>query len=161
MKVRANILIDPDGRVRSGRNSSPLSSPADRARFHQLRHWADCIVVGGATFRSEPYQNSSRNEKEGAPIITFSRSSEEITDWRKAFNEISSHHGDQILVEAGPNLLHQLINAGIIDELYLTRTQRESEDLESPRFDLAWIDGWPLVSREISSEDLFEVYSRP
>jgi riboflavin biosynthesis pyrimidine reductase len=151
---RANILIDPLGRVRAGRNSSSLSGKEDRKRFHQLREWADCILIGGETFRSEPYKDCPR------PLIVFSRTEKTISDWRKEFREIAAKYGENILVEAGPGLLEQLIEAEVIDQIHLTRTIRESQDSSSPVFHLNKISDWRLISREEENGDLFEVYRR-
>lgn len=154
-QARANILIDPFGRVRSGQNSAPLSSPSDRRRFHQLRSWADCIVIGGETFRSEPYHLTS------IPVIHFSRSKEVISDWAVEFLEIAQRHGQKILIEAGPGLLHQLLENSIVEQLHITRTQRRSEDLSSPIFDLSLIATWQLLSSETEDQETFEVFVRP
>lgn len=149
---RANILIDPLGRVRAGSNSAHLSSKEDRKRFHQLRDWAECIVVGGETFRSEPYDRVS------LPVISFSRSTREISDWHLEFVEISKKFGSKILVEAGPNLLNQLIEANVINQIHLTRTRRRSDDIASPVFSLDQISDWQMISQEVGDEDVFEVY---
>lgn len=152
--ARANILIDPLGRVRVGKNSARLSSTGDRVRFHKLRAWADCIVVGGETLRSEPY------DKSALPVIVFSRSKRVISDWQVEFLEISKKYGSKILVEAGPNLLGQLIDARVIEQIHLTRTNRQSDDIESPVFDLSQIKDWKVISVENDEENVFEVYRR-
>lgn len=153
-QARANILIDPLGRVRAGKNSARLSSTGDRVRFHQLRAWADCIVVGGETFRREPYDKST------LPIIVFSRSERVISDWQVEFLEISKIYGSKILIEAGPDLLTQLIDARVIEQIHLTRTNRHSDDIESPVFDLSRIKDWKVISVENDEENVFEVYRR-
>lgn len=151
---RANILIDPLGRVRAGKNSAPLSSPGDRDRFHQLRQWADCLVVGGETFRNEPYHLSS------LPVASYSRTLKVISDWPGEFRDLAGRYGDKILVEAGPNLLHQLLDAQVIDQIHLTRTSRRSDDATSPIFDLTRIKEWKVLSEEADQENVFEIYSR-
>ena len=54
--LRANMLSSVDGSVTGadGR-SGTLSTPADRALFHHLRHLCDAIVVGAGTARAENY----------------------------------------------------------------------------------------------------------
>lgn len=151
---RANILIDPLGRVRSGKNSAPLSSKNDRERFHQLRAWADCIVVGGQTHRSEPYHLTS------LPVISYSKSQKAISDWPGEFLEIAKRYGSKILVEAGPNLLHQLLDANVIDQIHITQTTRRSDDATSPVFDLSRIKDWKVISQEMDEENAFKIYRR-
>ena len=153
-QARANILIDPLGRVRAGKNSARLSSMGDRMRFHRLRAWADCIVVGGETLRSEPY------DKSALPVIVFSRSKRVISDWQVEFLEISKKYGSKILIEAGPDLLGQLLDARVIEQIHLTRTNRQSDDIESPVFDLSRIDDWKVTSVENDEENVFQVYRR-
>jgi riboflavin biosynthesis pyrimidine reductase len=174
---RANLLIDPSGRVRaqelassssgqsvsgqsvSGQStphltSSPLSSLEDRRRFREHRQWAHAIVIGGETARVEPYGKSKK------PVLIYSHKKQRIDDWESEFSSLASRYGAHILIEAGPNLLHQLLEAGVVDELYLTRTDIRSKDLSSPRFNLELLEKLELIASERIGSDTFERYSR-
>jgi hypothetical protein len=67
MPVVANIVLGKDGATTSNGNSAPLSSGADRERFHQLRMATDLIVIGGETSRREPYR------QDPVPLAVMSR----------------------------------------------------------------------------------------
>lgn len=159
--VIASLLIDPSGRVRRGKSSTPLSSPEDRTRFRSLRRWADCIVIGGQTANAEPYSKIAAESR--IPLVIYSRSGREVVDWQSEFADLASIHGRHLLVEAGPGLLEQLIDSEVIDRLYLTRTTRRSDDEASPKFDtslLAESRSFELIERIEGQEDLFEIYQR-
>jgi riboflavin biosynthesis pyrimidine reductase len=94
------------------------------------------------------------------PVIVFSRSKRVISDWQVEFLEISKKYGSKILIEAGPDLLGQLIDASVIQQIHLTRTNRQSDDIESPVFDLSQIKDWKVISVENDEENAFEVYRR-
>jgi riboflavin biosynthesis pyrimidine reductase len=166
---RANLLIDPAGRVRAqdlgsasgpaGESaakltSSPLSSLEDRRRFREHRQWAHLIVIGGETGRVEPYGKSKK------PVLIYSHRKRSVDDWESEFSALASRYGAHILIEAGPNLLHQLLEAGVVDELYLTRTDIRSKDLSSPRLNLDLLEKLKLVESERIGSDTFERYHR-
>ena len=155
--VVASLLVDPYGRVSESGSSLPLSSPEDRARLRALRSWSSCILVGSTTFRSGGYQALR------TPVITYSRSTEEIRDWDQELARVRAIHGPRILVEAGPNILEQLIDHELVERLYLTRTSRESKDSTGPRFNLTLLDDrerMKLVDSIQAREDRFEIYDR-
>lgn len=164
---RANLLIDPVGRVRAqdlgsasgpvGESaakltSSPLSSLEDRRRFREHRQWAHLIVIGGETGRVEPYGKSKK------PVLIYSHRKRSVDDWESEFSALASRYGAHLLIEAGPNLLHQLLEACVVDELYLTRTDIRSKDLSSPRFNLDLLAKLELVESERIGSDTFERY---
>jgi riboflavin biosynthesis pyrimidine reductase len=156
-EVIASLLIDPSGRVRDGGTSRSLSSAEDRRRFLSLRKWADCILVGSNTAAAENYRTTS------LPVIIYSRREREIEDWKAEISRLKSTFGSHILVEAGPTLLTQLIDQGLIDSLYLTRTRRISKDVTSPIFDPSLhlqAGSMKLMESSRGEEDLFEVYER-
>ena len=118
-------------------------------------------MVGGRTAAVEPYAQIAK--KSGIAVAIYSRSDREIVDWQEEFERLKSIHGSHLIVEAGPALLEVLIAVGLIDRLYLTRTERRSSDEESPVFDLSLLDpsgSFTLVEQLESSEDRFEVYQR-
>ncbi len=157
IKVISSLLIDPVGRVRDGVSSRPLSSEDDRQRFLALRASADCIVIGRKTWESESYAKTK------VPVIVYSRATSPITRWAIELDRLQKEHGPRIVIEAGPDLLEQLLHEDLIDRLYLTKTSRESKDESSPRFDLALLDRegrMDLIDSNRGAEDLFEVYQR-
>lgn len=155
--VVASLVVDPEGRVSESGNSLPLSSPEDRARLNALRQWSSCILVGAATFRSGGYHESR------TPVISYSRSTGEISDWNQELARVRAVHGPKILIEAGPNILEQLLEQELVERLYLTKSSRESKDITSPRFNLTLLEdgrGMKLIDSIQGSEDRFEVYER-
>lgn len=157
----ASLLIDPEGRVRQGRSSRALSSPQDRIRLRSMRQWGDCIAIGRQTSQAEPYAKITAEAE--IPLVIYSRTKREITDWQDEFARLRFLHGPRILVEAGPALLEQMIEQAVIDRLYLTRTSRVSSDANSPRFNLELLAAsgpFDPIERIEGDEDLFEVYQR-
>lgn len=59
--VVANFVASLDGRASLTGESAPLSNPADRALFHELRAQADAILVGTGTLRVERYGRLAKN----------------------------------------------------------------------------------------------------
>jgi riboflavin biosynthesis pyrimidine reductase len=166
MPVVANIVLGKDGATTSKGNSAPLSSGADRERFHQLRKATDLIVIGGETSRREPYR------KTPAPLAVVSR--RELLSGTAAENpqaflirggigpallELQSKY-TSILLECGARLLSEALALNLIDDLYITQTNTAGEGpyflFETPQYDLA------LVSEESSEtgEELFRHYAR-
>ena len=54
-RVALNMVASLDGRIAVNGRSAPLSSPADRALFHELRAQADAVMAGARTMRLERY----------------------------------------------------------------------------------------------------------
>jgi riboflavin-specific deaminase-like protein len=54
--VVLNMAASVDGRAAVGGRSAPLTSPADRALFHELRARADAVMAGATTARVERYR---------------------------------------------------------------------------------------------------------
>jgi riboflavin biosynthesis pyrimidine reductase len=157
INVIASLLIDPMGRVREGSSSRPLSSPEDRQRFLSLRTLADCILVGRRTWESESYSKTK------TPVVVYSRRINPITQWNLEILRLQREYGPQVVIEAGPDLLGQLLKEDVIDRLYLTKTSRESRDESSPRFDLEtflFSETMELIESIAGEEDFFEVYQR-
>ena len=122
-----------DGSTTVNNSSIGLSTNEDRARFKQLRSKADLILIGGNTARREPYKKTPvplfilthakvRLQPKNQLAKQFSMS---ITD---LLSEISNNFAPtestfpiNLLVEAGPILLQQMIELSLIDNLYLTK----------------------------------------
>ncbi|CAB4867120.1 unannotated protein [freshwater metagenome] len=127
MSVIASLVVAQDGSTVKGGISSGVASIQDRNRFLARRREADCIIIGGKTARNEPYHRTP------VPVVVISRSMiNSLADNRIAFwwnttpeNAIArakKTFGENILVEAGPNLVKEMIGAGLIDGLELSVT---------------------------------------
>ena len=159
--VSANLVLAANGATTIGGRSAPLSSGGDRVRFHTLRTEADLIVIGGRTARTEPY------EKTPCELVVISRGHDL---GRAAANPVArlSHlpisellpilrrDGHRVLIEAGASLLSEAIQAGEVDQLFITRTARLgdgdyfAEELITKNFE--------LIEEERSKEDRFQIW---
>ena len=165
LNVIANLVVGSDGATSKNGSSVGLSSPADRQRFHDLRKQSDAILIGGSTARREPYK------KTPIPLFIITHSLVRLQPKNQlakqlnlppklALVEISNFFADkeraQILVEAGPKLLTQMIEEGLIQTLYLTinhgATGENIIDLNQ------LIRTFKLVSSEKIADDEFQIY---
>jgi len=128
LTVKANLVVGANGATTLVGRSHGLSSGADRARFHEIRSWADCILIGGESYRSEPYQNTpvplfvcSHVLAGISPAIVLSLSPVE------SLKEIAQRGFSNILIEGGAHLLSDLLKASLIDGLYITHTDIEGD----------------------------------
>lgn len=130
-RVSATLVIGSNGATSIAGTSRGLSTSGDRERFLQLRRSAAAILIGGATFRSEPYTKlripvyvSSATLNPGEydePIRIFPLSPEDL------LAKVSGEIDGPILVEGGAKFLAPLLTTGRIGTLYLTRTTREGD----------------------------------
>jgi riboflavin biosynthesis pyrimidine reductase len=129
----ANLIVGNDGSTTSNNSSIGLSTDEDRLRFQQLRSRSDLILIGGNTARREPYKRTPvplyilthakvRLQPKNQLAKQFSLGIGEL------FSEISNNFPPtdstspiNLLVEAGPILLKQMIELSLIDHLYLTK----------------------------------------
>ena len=153
----ANLIVGADGSTTLAGSSIGLSTEEDRKRFHDLRSKNDLILIGGNTARREPYKRTPiplyilthtkvrlqpKNQLVKQFALTPAAMIEEI---KSSFNPEQSATIN-LLVEAGPALLKQMIEAGLIDNLYLTvNLEKTGENLISIT-DLT--NGFELISRE-------------
>ncbi len=130
-KVRANLLVAANGATTFEGSSRKLSPKSDRERFHELRRQADILLIGGNTFRNEPYlglsipvyvSTRSPNKPDKSPNVEFFQLSptQLVANAGKNFNSI--------LVEGGASFLSELIENLAIDELLITRVERSGDD---------------------------------
>jgi len=127
--VIANLIVGADGSTIKNGSSIGLSTPADRKLFHQLREQSTAIVIGGNTARREPYK------KTAIPLYIITHSKLRLqpkNQLAKQLNldpdsalkfilaEIADQPSAQLLIEAGPKLLIELIKTKLVDKLYLT-----------------------------------------
>jgi riboflavin biosynthesis pyrimidine reductase len=128
-KVVANIVVASNGMTTLNGISGELSNPDDRTRFHALRGSSSAIVIGGSTFRREPYKRvplplyvASRVEGPGNSTAKFFALSP-IEIVKLAVTEVKG----AVLIEGGVNFLKELISHQEIDEIYITRVQKAGD----------------------------------
>ena len=130
VKVMANILLARNLATSLGGSSRALSPESDRIRFHQIRRLAKAILIGGQSYRNEPYSNlslplyiSSRTLAEGASGSQFIFNQEPAWLIKRALLE----KGSPVLVEGGVNFISSLITQSLIDLLYITRVNHDGD----------------------------------
>jgi riboflavin biosynthesis pyrimidine reductase len=129
----ANLIVGNDGSTTANNSSIGLSTDEDRLRFQQLRSKSDLILIGGNTARREPYKRTPvplyilthakvRLQPKNQLAKQFSMGIADL------FSEISNNFPPteitspiNLLVEAGPVLLQEMIDLALINHLYLTK----------------------------------------
>jgi riboflavin biosynthesis pyrimidine reductase len=134
MPIIATLVVGADGSTSKNGNSAGVTTELDRTEFLQRRRRADCIIIGGNTARTEPYQRTP------VPVVVLSRalvnplSGNRLAHcWNlspvKAVDKALETFGPRIHIEAGATILEELVAAGRIDELELSITAvRDGED---------------------------------
>ena len=129
----ANLIVGNDGSTTSNNSSIGLSTDEDRLRFKQLRSKSDLILIGGNTARREPYKRTPiplyilthamvRLQPKNQLAKQFSLGiGEMFSEISNNFPPTNSTSPINLLVEAGPVLLKQMIDLRLIDHLYLTK----------------------------------------
>jgi riboflavin biosynthesis pyrimidine reductase len=154
--VGANLATAAAGR------SHPLraGAPSDREFFRSLRSQADLILVGGKTFITEPYRQSS------VPLAIYATSDLLTIKSNPVARIVSGEIGDvisklresfggepKILCEGGPTLISALIQMDLVDQLFLSRSTLNGD---SDFFDVDQTKKMLLVS----SSDVLDHYRR-
>jgi riboflavin biosynthesis pyrimidine reductase len=127
MPVIGTLVVGADGSTSKNGNSAGVTTALDRSEFLKRRRNADCIIIGGNTARTEPYQRTP------VPVVVLSRtlinplSGNRLAHcWNlsplKALDKALETFGPRIHIEAGGSIFEELINAGRIDELELSVT---------------------------------------
>lgn len=127
MTVTVTLVVGADGATRKNGNSSGVSSSADRSAFLTRRRAADCILIGGATARTEPYSSTP------VPVVVISRQTmNPIADnpishlWsaspEDALDRAISVFGPNVHVEAGISIVTELISKNRVDAIELSIT---------------------------------------
>jgi riboflavin biosynthesis pyrimidine reductase len=157
-RVRANLVVGSNGMTTYRGSSKGLSSSEDRARFHELRSASEVILIGGSTFRNEPYSKcplplyiSSRGSNlKGENVHSFNLSPSKLL--AKAFNDGYK----EILIEGGVQFLSGLFDKTMIDEFHLTRSDIEGD---GDKFDETSLSAkYKLLSQSIANTTKFEVW---
>jgi riboflavin biosynthesis pyrimidine reductase len=129
----ANLIVGKDGSTTTNNSSIGLSTDEDRARFKQLRSKSDLILIGGNTARREPYKKTPiplyilthakvRLQPKNQLAKQFSMNiTELLSEISSNFPPTDSNSPINLLVEAGPILLKQMIDLSLIQNLYLTK----------------------------------------
>ena len=128
MTVTVTLVTGSDGSTSKGGNSAGVSSAADRTAFLARRRAADCILIGGNTARTEPYQRTP------VPVIVISKSlinplanNRLAHCWNltpvKALDRAIKTFGPNVHVEAGASIIDELLSAGRVDALELSITE--------------------------------------
>ena len=127
MTVTATLVVGRDGATTKDGRSAGVASASDRTAFLARRRAADCILIGGNTARTEPYQRTP------VPVVVISRSminhlanNRRALWWNTSVEDALARaerlFGQNILVEAGPALIQELVSRGLIDRLELSVT---------------------------------------
>ena len=128
MTVTLTLVSGSDGSTSKGGNSAGVSSAADRTSFLARRRAADCILIGGNTARTEPYQRTP------VPVVVISKSlinplanNRLAHCWNltpvKALDRAIKTFGPNVHVEAGASIIDELLSAGRVDALELSITE--------------------------------------
>ena len=166
--VTANLIVGKDGSTSISGSSTPLSTQEDRERFQALRLKNDLILIGGNTARREPYKKTPiplyilthtkvRLQPKNQLAKQFSLSAKEM------IAEICTkfENGKEVinlLVEAGPSLLTQMISDSLIDLFYLTFNLELTGDNQISISDLT--RSFELVENEIVGSCEFRIYKK-
>lgn len=128
MSTSASLVVGADGSTSKGGSSGGVSSAADRSVFLARRREFDLILIGGNTARTEPYASTP------IPVVVLSRSkvhaianNPKAHFWNlspsQALVRAQNEFGPRILVEGGPSLMRELLEAELIDDFFLTVTE--------------------------------------
>ena len=130
VKTMANILLARNLATSLGGSSRDLSPKSDRIRFRQIRTLAKAILIGGQSYRNEPYSKlslplyiSSRTLNEGAAGNKFIFNQDPA--W--LINRALLEQGFPVLIEGGVNFISNLISESLIDLLYITRVNQDGD----------------------------------
>lgn len=150
--VRANFVSTLDGSgVGSDGRSGSINTQPDGRVFRLQRALADCVLVGAGTARAEAYRRGatplvvvSRSGRlpeslasgDGEVVLATCAASgrqdgpgvwvegEDAVDLRAVVARLGRAGMPRVLTEGGPSLFHDLLEAGVVDELALTLAPR-------------------------------------
>lgn len=127
MPVIVTLVAGSDGSTSKNGNSAGVTTAVDRKEFLARRRSADCIIIGGNTARTEPYQRTP------VPVIVISRSlvnplphNRLAHCWNlspvEALAKAITTFGPTVHIEAGASIIEELMRAKKIDQLELSIT---------------------------------------
>lgn len=133
MAVYATLVVGSDGSTSKNGSSREIASGADRGEFLARRREVDFILIGGQTARCEPYHRTP------VPVVVTSRSminslaANRSAHWwnctpQEALERGIKKFGSNVLVEAGSSIILELINARVLDGIYLSITPNTGGD---------------------------------
>lgn len=127
--VVLSMISTADGATAIDGNSAKLGGPADREVFLHLHRSADCVLVGAQTIRQDSYSPLPAHQK----LVVLSHSgdlgantqalldagnTQIVTgDVHKVVHDLP---GNICVLEGGPQLNSQMLQAHLIDEICLT-----------------------------------------
>jgi diaminohydroxyphosphoribosylaminopyrimidine deaminase/5-amino-6-(5-phosphoribosylamino)uracil reductase len=145
--ITAKLAVSKDGMVgRIGEGNVAITGPEAKAWTHTLRSRVDGIAVGAKTaILDNPSLNvrlRGLESRSPRPIVISSATSDlpsGVTlgvdprflsvcgnkDMKSALQSIANEGINHLLVEGGPKLLNELLDAGLIDEFYLLESNIE------------------------------------
>jgi dihydrofolate reductase len=159
VKTMANILLARNLATSLGGSSRELSPKSDRIRFHQIRMQAKAILIGGQSFRNEPYSKLS------LPLYISSRTlSESASGGQFIFNQEPAwlinrallEQGAPVLIEGGVNFISSLITQSLIDLFYITRVDQDGDGHFFDESDL--LKNYERQSSQITDGASFEIW---
>jgi riboflavin biosynthesis pyrimidine reductase len=127
MPVIVTLVAGSDGSTSKNGNSAGVTTAVDRREFLARRRSADCIIIGGNTARTEPYQRTP------VPVIVLSRSlvnplphNRLAHCWNlspeEALAKAITTFGPTVHIEAGASIIEDLMRVNKIDQLELSIT---------------------------------------
>lgn len=150
--LRANFVSTLDGSaVGADGRSGSINTEADGRIFHLQRELADCVLVGAGTARAEGYRRGAKPivvvtrsghlpeslaSGDGQVILATCRSSgrtgsedvwvegDDAVDLPAVVARLRAAGMPRILAEGGPHLFHDLLAAGVVDEVAVTLAPR-------------------------------------
>ena len=156
--IAANLVVGRDGSTTLGGHSKGLSVPADRERFHEIRRSFDAIVIGGNTARNEPYAKAPLPvvilTSRGIPDALIEKP--DVEAWDLPIDQALAKAKEKyhrVLIESGPALLKAALEAGLVNELFLTIVDKSPN--ENPLNISEITRGFEEISRQVVTEAVF------
>lgn len=158
----SNLIIGSNGATTLAGSSYGLSFPADKERMQIIRGLAGAILVGGNTYRSEPYQKLAK------PVLVSSSKADSLP--KPIHGEVLQYspielaeyalekYQSPILIEGGRDFLLPLLKSGKIKRMYLTISKTKGDDRFVNHAEL--IDGMHLQEKILDSDGIFEVWEK-
>ena len=132
--VLLKLAMTLDGRIATETgNSQWITGPAARQRVQELRQWADAVMVGAGTYRTDSPRLTVRDENGNdvkVPLrFVASRSKLDCApgweqavlnnsgDWNAFLDDLGKRPALALLLEGGGKLAASALNAGVVDKI--------------------------------------------